>query len=401
MVLLGTCNMLILSSTLAGCSFSTATLFATRCVMPMEMQKVFVMMQSLPLLREVKHPNLVYIEEYVHDAARELLYIVMEYCGHRDLAFFIKEFRENSCTNIGVEKKVVECGQKRCGQCRALVSFAVTNGCLSDIKPESVFITADNNYKLGDFGLYRSLAQRSVACSFVGEMFQNQPYSNKVDIWALGLLLYELRCIKHLFHANKQEELLKQMKLKPPPEIPLIYPQSMLRLLRRMLDPEVIMLISNYLKREEAELQRLYKEALAEGGKIAVFSGGDLPNAGSDIVRALESKCPGTMLNLTTDFSKHEPEFPASLKAIPTGKEARFDDKVKKRGLDAYNGVDVLFNALDRVEQTVKSWEKSNLVCRVTKQRGARIFAAATMESWHGAFYAKTITYKLFSAIVE
>ncbi|ORX97672.1 hypothetical protein K493DRAFT_300341 [Basidiobolus meristosporus CBS 931.73] len=60
-----------------------------------------------------------------------------------------------------------------------------------------------------------------------------------------------------------------------------------------------------YLKREEAELQRLYKEALAEGGKITVFAGGDLPNAGSDIVKAFESKFPGTMLNITTDLSKY------------------------------------------------------------------------------------------------
>ncbi|ORX98517.1 hypothetical protein K493DRAFT_349227 [Basidiobolus meristosporus CBS 931.73] len=118
-------------------------------------------------------------------------------------------------------------------------------------------------------------------------MFRNQPYSSKVDVWALGLLLYELCWLKPLFHASNQEELLNPMKLQPPPEIPPIYPQSMLRLLRSMLDLEVL---TEYLKREEAGLQRLYKEALAEGGKIAVFSGGDLPNAGSDIVGALESK---------------------------------------------------------------------------------------------------------------
>ncbi|ORX98513.1 kinase-like protein [Basidiobolus meristosporus CBS 931.73] len=187
------------------------------------------------LLRGVKHPNLVYIEEYVHDAARELLYIVMEYCGHRDLAFFIKEFRENSC-RVRPEKVWAIFAQvvSAVHWCHLQSPMVVHR----DIKPENVFITAENNFKLGDFGLYRSLAQRSVACSFVGEMFQNKPYSNKVDIWALGLLLYELCCLKTLFHANNQEELLKQMKLKPPLEIPLIYPQSMLRLLRRMLDPE-------------------------------------------------------------------------------------------------------------------------------------------------------------------
>ncbi|ORX91329.1 kinase-like protein [Basidiobolus meristosporus CBS 931.73] len=167
MVLLGTCNMLILSSTLAGCSFSTATLFATSQFKP-EWSEIWALRK---LVRSAKYDN----------------------------------WYEQVCDAYGNARSV---------------------------RNDAVFITADNNYKLGDFGLYRSLAQRSVACSFVG------PYSNKVDIWALGLLSYKLCCLKYLFHANNQEELLKQMKLKPPPEIPLIYPQSMLRLLRRMLDPE-------------------------------------------------------------------------------------------------------------------------------------------------------------------
>ncbi|ORX88910.1 family 1 extracellular solute-binding protein [Basidiobolus meristosporus CBS 931.73] len=60
-----------------------------------------------------------------------------------------------------------------------------------------------------------------------------------------------------------------------------------------------------YLKREEAELQRLYKDTLAEGGMITVYAGGDLPNAGADVVKAFESKFPGTTLNITTDLSKY------------------------------------------------------------------------------------------------
>ncbi|ORY03694.1 hypothetical protein K493DRAFT_297314 [Basidiobolus meristosporus CBS 931.73] len=82
-------------------------------------------------------------------------------------------------------------------------------------------------------------------------------------------------------------------------------------------------------------------------------------------------------------------EFPSSLKAIPTGKEVRFaecvemiqeltqslgapSNSVAKRALDATNGVDVFFDALDRFEQTAKSWENSNLVCGITKQKGGK-----------------------------
>ncbi|ORX98350.1 hypothetical protein K493DRAFT_336196 [Basidiobolus meristosporus CBS 931.73] len=82
-------------------------------------------------------------------------------------------------------------------------------------------------------------------------------------------------------------------------------------------------------------------------------------------------------------------EFLSSLKAIPAGKEVRFAECVKmiqeftqslgvpsnsvtKRALDATNGVDVFFDALDRFEQTAKSWENSNLVCGITKQKGGK-----------------------------
>ncbi|ORX98514.1 kinase-like protein [Basidiobolus meristosporus CBS 931.73] len=208
-----------------------------------EQTKLHYFLNEARVLRGVKHPNLVFIEEYTHDVPKERLYIVMEYCGHRDLAFFIKEFRANSCLVRpakvwAIFAQVVNAVHWCHLQPRMIVH--------RDIKPENVFITANNTFKLGDFGLYRSLAQRSVAYSFVGtplymapEMLRNQPYSSKVDIWALGLLLYELCCLKPLFQANNQEELLKQMMLQPPPNIPLIYPQSMQRLLHSMLNLEV------------------------------------------------------------------------------------------------------------------------------------------------------------------
>ncbi|KAK9762714.1 hypothetical protein K7432_011290 [Basidiobolus ranarum] len=79
-------------------------------------------------------------------------------------------------------------------------------------------------------------------------------------------------------------------------------------------------------------------------------------------------------------------EFPATLKFIPASEEARFkacvkmlqkftldleqpENKAEKRDLDATNGVDVLFNALDRFSNVKKSWEKSELLCGVTKQK--------------------------------
>ncbi|KAK9761862.1 hypothetical protein K7432_012914 [Basidiobolus ranarum] len=67
--------------------------------------------------------------------------------------------------------------------------------------------------------------------------------------------------------------------------------------------------VPSYVKLEEAELQRLYKDALKEGGLVTVFAGGDLPNGAADLAKAFETKFPGTKLNITVDLSKYHDEL--------------------------------------------------------------------------------------------
>ncbi|KAK9761861.1 hypothetical protein K7432_012913 [Basidiobolus ranarum] len=50
--------------------------------------------------------------------------------------------------------------------------------------------------------------------------------------------------------------------------------------------------VPSYVKREEAQLQKLYKAALKEGGLVTVFAGGDLPNGAADLAKAFETKFP-------------------------------------------------------------------------------------------------------------
>ena len=63
-----------------------------------------------------------------------------------------------------------------------------------DIKPENVLLTANHQAKLCDFGFAAILEYRSTLCGtyeyMAPEMIQEKPYDNKVDIWALGILLF-------------------------------------------------------------------------------------------------------------------------------------------------------------------------------------------------------------------
>lgn len=46
------------------------------------------------------------------------------------------------------------------------------------------------------------------------EMVQNKPYDYKIDVWALGILLFELIAGRAPFKGNSPDEVLDQMKTK-------------------------------------------------------------------------------------------------------------------------------------------------------------------------------------------
>ena len=70
-----------------------------------------------------------------------------------------------------------------------------------DIKPANLFVDRFGNYKVGDFGASKRMETVHVAQTMTGigtisymapEIFRGQSYNNTVDIYALGLVLYQL-----------------------------------------------------------------------------------------------------------------------------------------------------------------------------------------------------------------
>ena len=78
-----------------------------------------------------------------------------------------------------------------------------------DIKTINMFLTKDNQIKIGDLGVARELAQTAnMAHTVVGtpyylspELCAEESYNHKSDIWSLGCVLYELCTLKHPFEA--------------------------------------------------------------------------------------------------------------------------------------------------------------------------------------------------------
>jgi NIMA (never in mitosis gene a)-related kinase len=79
-----------------------------------------------------------------------------------------------------------------------------------DLKSQNIFLTKNGLIKLGDFGIAKCLnftldkAKTIVGTPFYlsPEIIENKPYSFKSDIWSLGVLLYEMVCLKMPFDAT-------------------------------------------------------------------------------------------------------------------------------------------------------------------------------------------------------
>ena len=88
-----------------------------------------------------------------------------------------------------------------------------------DIKTLNIFVMQSGVLKLGDFGIAKLLDKsEEFAKTIVGtpyylspEIWKEKRYSRASDIWALGVILYELLNLKKPFPAQDKDELVNKV----------------------------------------------------------------------------------------------------------------------------------------------------------------------------------------------
>jgi serine/threonine-protein kinase len=164
------------------------------------------------------HPNIVQVFDSGLDEESDRHYIVMEYIHGHSCAELLRDYG-----HLGLEEALAIIVQA----CHGL-AYAHRHGVVHrDVKPGNLLRSEDGVVKLADFGIAKATEQSSItqvgsvlgtAAYLAPEQARGEEAGPPADLYALGVVTYQLLAGRLPYEANSLSELaLKQQQESPPP----------------------------------------------------------------------------------------------------------------------------------------------------------------------------------------
>lgn len=167
--------------------------------------------REISLLKELKHPNIVSLEDVLMEENR--LYLIFEF-----LSMDLKKYMDSLGPDKMIDPKLV---RSYMYQITSAILFCHKRRVLHrDLKPQNLLINASGIIKVADFGLGRSVGipVRNYTHEIVTLWYRapeillgSARYACPVDIWSIGCIFAEMATRKPLFQGDSEIDQLFRM----------------------------------------------------------------------------------------------------------------------------------------------------------------------------------------------
>ena len=169
--------------------------------------------RELDLMRRLQHPNIVYFYESIVD--NKNVYMIFEYCSEGDLSNYLDKVPENRISETEAHYLV--------SQLINAMDYLHEHKIIHrDIKPQNILLHRKKELivlKLADFGFAKELKDideiMQSACGtplyMAPEVLKGGSYTVQADLWAIGLIIYEMVIGSHPFPSQNIFQLTSQI----------------------------------------------------------------------------------------------------------------------------------------------------------------------------------------------
>ena len=166
-------------------------------------------LNEVRILASINHPNVIGYKEAFWDEKGSSLNIVMEYADDGDLESKIQKMRKEG--GMFNESLIWSYSIQMIEGLKALHDKKIMH---RDIKSANIFLVKDKHQcKIGDMNVSKVIKEK-VLRTQTGtpyyaspEVWKDEPYSYKSDLWSIGCVIYELCALRPPFNGKDLDEL--------------------------------------------------------------------------------------------------------------------------------------------------------------------------------------------------